>query len=100
MSQEAADQRQHNCKNDAEQRGSGNAFSHSFFIFCATALAETDAETTCKTIDKTKDKINDNAGGSDCCKGICPQCFTDDHRVSKCIKELKQITQNYGNCEF
>ena len=58
MSQEAADQRQHNCKNDAEQRGSGNAFSHSFFIFCATALAETDAETTCKTIDKTKDKIN------------------------------------------
>ena len=55
---------------------------------------------TCKTIDKTKDKINDNAGGADCRKGICPQCFTDDHRVSKCIKELKQITQNYGNCEF
>ena len=52
------------------------------------------------TIDKAKDKIDNDTGGTDCCNGISTKRFADDHRVSKCIKKLKKISENNRNCKF
>ena len=100
MSQQAADQSQDYGKNNTEQCGYCSTLAHAIFVLCTTPLAKADTESTGKTIYKEKDKIHNDTGGTDCCKGISTKRFADDHRVSKCIKELKQITQNYGNCEF
>ena len=51
-------------------------------------------------IDKAKDKIDNDTGGTNCCKGISTKRFADDHRVSKCIKKLKKISENNRNCKF
>ena len=31
---------------------------------------------------------------------FAPSVFADDHRVCQCIKELKQISEDYGNRKF
>ena len=53
-----------------------------------------------EVVEKAKDKIDNDTGGTDCCKGISTKRFADDHRVSKCIKKLKKISENNRNCKF
>ena len=100
VSQQAADQSQDNGKNNTEQCRYSNTFAHTFFVLCTTPLAKADTESTGKAIDKAKDKIDNDTGGTNCCKGISTKRFADDHRVSKCIKKLKKISENNRNCKF
>lgn len=100
MSQQTADQSQHDRKNNTEKCGCGDTFSHAFFVFCTASLTKTDPESTRESIDKTEYKINNDTGSTDCSERVSTKSLADDHRVSECIKKLEQISENDRNSKF